>query len=166
MIRPAKIEEIPQILSLTKACTQHMISNGIFQWNEDYPSKEAFLKDVARQELFVLEQYSRIQGCIAISSLMDEEYVPVQWLTQNDKNLYIHRLAVHPELQGKGKAIMLMEMAEQKAKDEEYTSIRLDTFSKNERNQRFYEARGYQRLGSIYFPKQSIYPFYCYELVL
>lgn len=166
MIRPAKIEEIPQILSLTKACTQHMIGNGIFQWNEDYPSKVAFLKDVARKELFVLEQHSRIQGCIAISSLMDEEYVPVQWLTQNDKNLYIHRLSVHPELQGKGKARMLMEMAEQKAKDEEYTSIRLDTFSKNERNQRFYEARGYQRLGSIYFPKQSIHPFYCYELVL
>ena len=166
MIRPAKIEEIPQILSLTKACAQHMIGNGIFQWNEDYPSEAAFLKDVARKELFVLEQHSMIHGCIAISSLMDDEYVPVKWLTPNHKNLYIHRLAVHPEQQGKGKARLLMEMAEQKANDEEYVSIRLDTFSKNERNQRFYEARGYQRLGSIYFPKQSIHPFYCYELVL
>jgi len=166
MIRPAKIEEIPQILSLTKACTQHMLGKGIFQWNEHYPSKEAFLKDVARKELFVLEQHSIIQGCIAISSLMDEEYIPVKWLTPNDKNLYIHRLAVHPALQGKGKARKLMAAAEQKAADEKYTSIRLDTFSKNERNQRFYESRGYQKLGAIYFPKQSIHPFYCYELVL
>jgi len=166
MIRPAKIEEIPQILRLAKACAQHMIGNGIFQWNEHYPSKEAFLKDVARKELFVLEQDSKIQGCITISSLMDEEYAPVQWLTPNDNNLYIHRLAVHPKQQGKGKARLLMDEAEHKARDKHYTSIRLDTFSKNERNQRFYEARGYQKLGTIYFPKQSIHPFYCYELVL
>lgn len=166
MIRPAKIEEIPQILRLTKACAQHMIGNGIFQWNKHYPSKAAFLKDVKRKELFVLEHHSMIQGCIAISSFMDEEYAPVEWLTPNDNNLYIHRLAVHPELQGKGKARLLMDAAEQKAAEEKYTSIRLDTFSKNERNRRFYEARGYQKLGAIYFPKQSIYPFYCYELVL
>ena len=143
-----------------------MMDNGIFQWNEHYPSKEGLLKDVVRKELFVLEQDSMIQGCIAISSLMDEEYIPVQWLTPNDRNLYIHRLAVHPELQGKGKARLLMDAAERKAVDERYTSIRLDTFSKNKRNQRFYESRGYQRLGIIYFPKQSIHPFYCYELVL
>ncbi len=166
MIRPAKIEEIPHILRLTWACAQHMIGNNIYQWNEDYPSKEAFLKDIERGELFVLEHNSLIQGCITISSLMDEEYAPVQWLTPNDNNLYIHRLAVLPELQGKGKARLLMDKAESKGRVEGYVSIRLDTFSKNERNQRFYEARGYEKLGPVYFPKQSIHPFYCYELVL
>ncbi|NNJ88419.1 MAG: GNAT family N-acetyltransferase [Eudoraea sp.] len=166
MIRPAKIEEIPQILDLSKACAQHMISKGIFQWNDHYPSKEAFMKDIARSELFVLEHQSTIQGCIAISSLMDEEYADVEWLTPNTNNLYIHRLAILPEHQGKGKARLLMDAAEQKARDKQYTSIRLDTFSKNKRNQRFYETRGYQKLGTVYFPKQSIHPFYCYELVL
>jgi ribosomal protein S18 acetylase RimI-like enzyme len=166
MIRPAKIAEIPQILCLTKACAQHLIANGIFQWNEHYPSKEAFNKDVARKELYVLEERAVIQACISISTLMDPEYVPIQWLTPNDSNLYIHRLAVQPEHQGKGKASLLMEFAEQKARDEGYVSIRLDTFSRNQRNQRFYEARRYQKLESIYFPKQSSHPFYCYELVL
>jgi ribosomal protein S18 acetylase RimI-like enzyme len=97
---------------------------------------------------------------------MDEEYASVQWLTPNKNNLYIHRLAVLPDLQGKGKARLLMDEAERKARDEQAASIRLDTFSENKRNQRFYEARGYQKLGAIYFPKQSIHPFYCYELVL
>ncbi|MGM0391936.1 MAG: GNAT family N-acetyltransferase, partial [Bacteroidota bacterium] len=30
----------------------------------------------------------------------------------------------------------------------------------------FYESRGYQKLGDIYFPKQSEHPFHCYELIL
>ncbi len=166
MIRAAKINEIPQILRLTKACAQHMIGKGIFQWNEHYPSNEAFLNDVKRKELFVLEHQTEIQGCITISSLMDEEYASVQWLTPTKNNLYIHRLAVLPDLQGKGKARLLMDKAERKARDEQAASIRLDTFSENKRNQRFYEARGYQKLGAIYFPKQSTHPFYCYELVL
>ena len=46
------------------------------------------------------------------------------------------------------------------------TSVRLDTFSKNLKNQKFYERRGYVKLESIYYPLQSDSPFYCYELLL
>jgi ribosomal protein S18 acetylase RimI-like enzyme len=56
-----------------------------------------------------------------------------------------------------------MDFAEQFAIDNKYTSIRLDTFSKNSRNKNFYEIRGFKRLGEIHFPKQSEFPFYCYE---
>ena len=42
MIRCAKILEIPEILGLTKACAKQMEKRGIFQWNEEYPSREAF----------------------------------------------------------------------------------------------------------------------------
>jgi hypothetical protein len=59
-----------------------------------------------------------------------------------------------------------MDFAEIQAKKTKASSIRLDTFSQNIRNQKFYELRSYKRLGEIYFPKQSTYPFYCYELVL
>ena len=42
----------------------------------------------------------------------------------------------------------------------------LDTYSKNIRNQKFYEARGYKKLGDVYFPHKNDQPFHCYELVL
>jgi len=166
MIRCAKILEIPDILKLTKACAKHMEKKGIFQWNEEYPSSGAFEKDISRKELFVVKSGNKIIGCITITPYMDEEYVPLKWLTPNENNLYIHRLAVGPEYQGKGYAQMLMNYAEKYARNNRYNSIRLDTFSKNKRNQKFYEQRGYQKLENVYFPKQSDYPFYCYELVL
>ncbi len=166
MIRLAKISEISEILNLTKACAAQMIKNGILQWNVHYPSKQAFENDIERSELFVLETDGVIIGTVVISSFMDEEYGPVQWLTPNFKNAYIHRLSVHPDHQGKGFAQKLMAFVENYARKNNFVSIRLDTFSQNKRNQKFYETRGYHRLGDIYFPKQSEHPFHCYEMVL
>lgn len=167
MIRKALFTDIDKILEITAACANHMIANGIYQWNEHYPNKKAFDEDVNRNELYVLEVGETIIGCIAITNQIDGEYKTVNWLTPNKNNLYIHRLAVQPNQQGKGYAQLLMGFAEEYAIKNNYTSIRLDTFSQNRKNQKFYELRGYKKLDSIvYFPKQSTHPFYCYELVL
>ncbi|WP_108422408.1 GNAT family N-acetyltransferase [Flagellimonas amoyensis] len=166
MIRPAKISEIPDILSITRACAQKMEQNGIHQWNEHYPSEAAFINDVEREELYVIVENGSILGTIVVSTFMDDEYRPIQWLTPNGNSTYIHRLSVHPDHQGKGLAQQLMDFAETYSKNRQFVSVRLDTFSQNKRNQRFYEQRGYQKLGDIFFPKQSFHPFHCYELVL
>ena len=165
MIQRAKILEIPDILHLTQACRLHMESNSIFQWTTAYPNKKQFLIDIEREELYTFKKDNAIIGCIVISTLMDEEYKSIKWLTDN-KNLYIHRLAVHPSFQGKGVAQQLMTFAEDYGRKAFYLSVRLDTFSQNKRNQKFYEKRGYQKLQDIYFPNQSKHPFHCYELVL
>ncbi|WP_062055844.1 GNAT family N-acetyltransferase [Aquimarina longa] len=166
MIRKALLHDLTSIHQLTQSCAKAMIANGIYQWNENYPTKERFEKDIALQELYVLEEENHIKGIIVLTELMDEEYIPIQWLTKNNNNLYIHRLAIDPEYWGKGYAQQLMDFAEQYAKDNAYQSIRLDTFGENKRNLTFYETRGYQRLGDIYFPKQSEHPFHCYELII
>lgn len=166
MIRKATLKDIDTIVGITEACTDDMVGKHIYQWNENYPNKTAFENDVTRGELYVLEVESIIIGCMVISSLMDHEYLPVSWLTPNQNNSYIHRLAIRPDHQGKGYAQMLMDYAETFSIENNYASIRLDTFSQNLRNQKFYELRGYKKLDSIYFPKQSEHPFYCYELIL
>lgn len=165
MIRKATIEDIEPILEITKACASAMIAQGVYQWNAHYPNREAFENDVLRDELYVLEDNKTRIGCIVISTFMDKEYLPITWLSKNEKNIYIHRLAIHPKHQGKAYAQKLMDFAEQFAQNNKFSSVRLDTFSQNKRNLKFYERRGYQRLAEIYFPKQSTHPFYCYELV-
>lgn len=166
MIRKAEEIDIEPIISMTKACAKTMVAKGIYQWNEHYPNTNVFINDIKRDELYVLEIASQVVGCIVISTYIDKEYVPIKWLTKNGTHIYIHRLAIHPAIQGKGYAQNLMAFAEQFAIENNYSSIRLDTFSQNKRNQKFYELRGYNRLGDIYFPKQSKFPFHCYELVL
>ncbi len=166
MIRRAKLAEIAEILAITRACALHMEQKGIFQWNAHYPTKASFLTDLERDELYVFIANAKIIGAVTLSTIMDEEYKSVSWLTKNSKNLYVHRLCIHPNFQGKGYAQSLMDFAETNAKEKEFLSVRLDTFSRNIRNQNFYKTRGYQQLGDVFFPKQSTYPFHCYELVL
>lgn len=165
MIRKAVLEDIDKLVEITKACAAEMVLNNIYQWNEFYPNKQAFLRDIDCEELYVLEIDKNIIGCITISTFMDEEYGTISWLSASTNNIYIHRLAIHPTHQGKRYARHLMDYAEAYAKNKCFTSVRLDTFSQNPRNIKFYELRGYKRLGEIYFPKQSEHPFFCYELV-
>ncbi|WP_310993329.1 GNAT family N-acetyltransferase [Aequorivita marina] len=164
MIQLAKPSDLDQILAITKACGKKLNSDGIFQWSDTYPNKSIFQKDIENCTLYVFISDKIIVGCIVISTEMDPEYKTVKWLTKTTKHYYIHRLAVHPNYQGKGIARSLMHFAEGLAIENNIASVRLDTFSKNLRNQKFYEARGYQRLERIYFSNQSEFPFYCYEL--
>ena len=166
MIRSANISDIESVLDITKSCALHMIGNGIFQWNEHYPDKASFINDVRNEELFVYCIVEKVVACISLCNKMDAVYEPVHWKTTNKNNLYVHRLAVHPDFQKKGLGKSMMDFAENYANDNRYISVRLDTFSENKRNLKFYESRGYQRLDGIYFPKQSKFPFYCYELIL
>jgi ribosomal protein S18 acetylase RimI-like enzyme len=111
-------------------------------------------------------EQNEVLGIVALSTQMDEVYKPVNWLTETTKHLYVHRLAVKPEKWRNGIASKLMDYAENFAQTQECISIRLDTFSQNKRNQKFYEARGYFKLENIFFPEKSEHPFYCYELIL
>ena len=166
MIRLAKLSEIEEIIKITKACAVKMISDNIYQWNEYYPNSEVFLKDIKRDELYVLIIDEKVIGCITISTEKDAEYNKINWLTEDALQYYIHRLAIYSSFQHKGYAKTAMDFAEALGRKNHVVSIRLDTFSANKRNQRFYEARGYKRLGDIYFPKQSDLCFHCYELIL
>ncbi len=165
-IRKASQKDLTDAKALTEACALAMQEKGIFQWNEHYPSIEKLLNDVERKELYLLVDKNLLLGMIVLTDFMDTEYDPISWLTRSERNLYIHRLAIHPNYWGNGYGQKLMDFAEEFAKTSGFLSIRLDTFSLNKKNQIFYESRDYKKLGDIYFPKQSEAPFHCYELVL
>ena len=165
-IELAEINDINDIMKMIHNCANDLISKNIFQWNEKYPSRDIFFSDIEKKNLFILKNNSGIIGCIALSHEKDIEYTDVKWLTKDDKNLYLHRLAVDPKFQKKGIGKLLMDFAEDYARNNKFISVRLDTFSKNERNNRFYKSRKYTKLDDVYFPNQSEFPFHCYEKIL
>ena len=166
MIRRGVHEDLIPILEITKNCAVKMDAMGIYQWNENYPNRNAFIDDIKNNELLVFTKGDLLVGCIALCTKMDDVYKNVKWLTKDVKSLYVHRLAVDPQFQKKGIGKKLMDYAEDFAKKNNFISVRLDTFSKNKNNMRFYERRGYKRLEKVFFPEQSRFPFYCYELII
>ena len=104
-IEKASEMDIEQLLSITKSCAKHMIENGIFQWNEYYPSKVVLLNDIGLNQLWKLVKGNSIIGLVVLTEVEDKEYKNVKWLTDNGNSLYVHRLAVHPDFQGMGCAM-------------------------------------------------------------
>ena len=165
-IRQAIITDLDIVKKIAEACAIDMANYSIFQWNEKYPSRDVFKNDIETGALYVIEINKKIVGCIMLSDVKDDSYKDVKWLTKDFKNLYVHRLAVDPDYQKKGHGRRLMDFAESFAVENNFTSIRLDTFSLNHRNNKFYKSRGYTQLGDVFFPIQSDLPFHCYEKVL
>lgn len=79
--------------------------------------------------------------------------------------MVIHRLALHPEWQGRGIGSMLMDHAEDHARQNGFSCIRLDTYTGTPRALAMYARRGYQQIGQVWFPRREL-PFDCMELVL
>lgn len=166
MIRLGQPEHIDEIIAVTKACGRHLFENGIDQWDENYPDRSSIEKDIEAQSLFIYQEENIILGLVVLNESQDEEYDQINWLTaENAKNLIVHRLAVHPSSQGKGIARKIMDHSEEYAQEKGYDSIRLDTFSQNPRNQKFYQNRGYKELGSVFLKYKKDHPYFCYELL-
>lgn len=167
MISRGLPHEIDAIIALTKRCGSHMRENGIDQWDENYPDYGSIANDLKTETLFAYREGDAIVGIVVLNETQDEEYGEINWSTsESDRNLVVHRLAVDPSHQGKGIARTIMDFAENFAREQQYDSIRLDTFSQNPRNQRFYSNRGYTDLGPVYLKYKKEHPYFCYELLL
>lgn len=161
-ILEAAEKHIDAILSLCKNCSEHMVSQGINQWDEVYPNKAVFLQDIRSHSLFlaVSNRSEKINGCIVLNESQDPEYADLEWHYTPPKVAVIHRLMVGPQHQGQGIAQHLMSFVENRAQTKEYGAIRLDTFIQNTGAIRFYKKRGYGVVGTVHFRKGE---FLCFD---
>ena len=59
-------------------------------------------------------------------------------------------------------SILNVNFIEDVAVKSNYSCIRLDAYSKNEKANKLYESFGYKKAGQVYFPRRD-FPFHCYE---
>lgn len=150
------------IFGLLQDCGQHMIDNGLFQWNEQYPTMDLVEKDLENQSLYCKLINGDVAGVITLDQNQSPEYAEVDWQINGGNIGVIHRMAVSPHFQGHGVAKELMDFAEKKAIDDGINIIRLDAYSINDRAVNIYKNLGYTICGEIFFPIREM-PFYCFE---
>ncbi|HWR38899.1 MAG TPA: GNAT family N-acetyltransferase [Patescibacteria group bacterium] len=164
-IKLAMLHDAEGIVNLIQACILDMESKNIFQWNEHYPNRDVVTEDIQQRTLFLIKNDDDYIGMITINEDQPAEYSKIEWLEETGRNLIIHRLAVHPNWQGKGIAMNLMDFAEEYAKKKDYQSVKLDAYTANPKSNKLYEKRGYKKVGQIFIPMREL-PFNCYEKVM
>ncbi len=165
MVQQAQQHELSEIMALIRAIAKDLQAKGINQWHEEYPTIAMISQDIEEGDVYVLKKEAIIIGVVTLNEKQDPEYVDINWLNPTGKTLVVHRLGVLPKHQGQGIGQQLITFAEQLAIQQQYVSIRFDTYSKNPRSIHFYECRGYQRLGQIRLPLCDEFV-YCYEKIL
>ncbi|QIL40024.1 GNAT family N-acetyltransferase [Pedobacter sp. HDW13] len=164
-IRLAETTDIAGIMQLVRKVVPLMQAAGNFQWGNDYPNPEVFEKDIALAQLWVAEIDNQIAGVTAITTDQDPEYADAGWdITENA--IVTHRLAVNPDLQGKGIARALMQQAETVAQTRNITILRVDTNSENKATQALFPKLGYAFSGEITLAKRPGLRFFCYQKLL
>jgi ribosomal protein S18 acetylase RimI-like enzyme len=161
-LRLATPADIPAIMQVIRRVVPLMRAVGNLQWDDDYPNPEAFAKDIAAGELWVAELGLRIAGMAALTTDQEPEYADAGWDITTPA-VVVHRLAVHPDLQGLGVAAALMQQAERVAADRGIRELRVDTNSENPATQRLFPKLGYRFVGEIGLAFRPGLRFLCYE---
>lgn len=164
-IEKGNASDLDSLFKIYKAAKETLEDNNIYQWTDNYPTRQIIGNDIESDVLYILKNNNEIIGAINISEDQEVEYEAIDWQFNEAKVLVIHRLVIHPKSQKRGYAKLLMDFAEKYAKQNNFTSIRLDAYSQNKRVVEFYKRRHYFIRGEIYFPERE-YPFYGMEKAL
>jgi ribosomal protein S18 acetylase RimI-like enzyme len=150
-IRSANINDLAPLMDITQRCIENLDKQGIYQWDEIYPSKKDFHDDILDKNLFTITSANKVVGCICINQLEYPGYENADWL--GSQFFVIHKIIVDPQYENKGCGKFAMYYAEKVAHSKKKDSIRLDCFKDNLRANKFYQKLGYVLRGKTRFRK-------------
>ena len=160
-IRPVQAQELDTVWALVRRAVVHMNELGNPQWGEDYPTRDFYAGDIDRGELYAAVMDGKLAGVACINTAESPEYDPLPWTTSRPA-MVIHRMAIDPVFQRQGVATALFAFAEEKARGQWITAMRIDTYSLNDRMQALIRKRGFSKVGEIHLHGRPLtYP--CFE---
>lgn len=160
VISAATSADVDGLLALTRDCIERMRADGIDQWDERYPDRGTIEADIRSGAAFTASQDGGLVASVVLNEHQDPEYDAIDWRFTDGPATVVHRLMVHPRLEGRGLARVLMKFAEDRAGRVGHRAIRLDAFANNPRALRLYEKLGYRDAGTVVFRKGV---FRCFE---
>lgn len=158
--RKATKTDLAAISSFVKAAIETMEAQGIFQWDDVYPTEADFAADLQSEHLFVGEKSdsrkSEIAVVYAVNCNFDDAYNAVAWKSEGNFRI-IHRLCVNPQFQGLGIAKETLRHIEEDLKAQGVKGIRLDVFSENPQALNLYLHSGYEQTGIAEWRKGTFF---------
>ena len=164
-VTPEHLEETAALIERVK---ESLVAQGIFQWDEHYPSRAFIREAIMDGNLYVFVVDENIIGSVVLDEWQSPEWDAINWQETESPVLVIHALTVEPRLQGRGYGSALLRACEQLASEHGYGGVRLDVFAGNPAARSLYEQHGYQVRGQVLFRSKPAghQTYACYEKML
>lgn len=152
MIRKAVLQDLEQIEnSYTELLLYEKKHVAYTVWKLGvYPTRQTAKNALQENTLYVMEENSEITASIIVNHIQPDEYKKINWHYQfNDQEvLVIHLLCVRPSCAGRGIGKALVQFVIDKAKQENYKTVRLDTGLQNKPAIALYTKLGFKLAGT------------------
>lgn len=145
MIRIANKDDLMTLSKAARIVASELHASGVDQWSAIYPDYPDFEKDLSRDALYVVEMDQKVVGSISVLPENDPYYRLLAW--KGYHALVVHRLMVLPEFRRHKLGTLLFNFAINKAKNEGYDSIKVDTHPDNIRMQNLIHSVGFKEIG-------------------
>lgn len=145
--RKAVSSDLKEICRMVRTAVDAMEKNHIFQWDDLYPTKEDFQKDIDEGQLYVGIMNIQIVVVYTLNQKYDKEYENGKWKYEDEPFCIVHRLCVHPAFQNRGIAKSTLLHIEKQLTEMGIHVIRLDVFSNNPFALSLYDFLGYSKVG-------------------
>jgi len=152
-LKLAEIDDLDVIYDMFKNAIEKMIKNGIFQWDEIYPTKDILKDDIEKNQLYKIIFDNNIISAFVLNKEYDKDYLNGKWEYNGDDFMVVHRLCLNINYQNKGLGTKIMLYMEDYLKNTGICSIRLDAFSRNPIALRLYNKLGYKKTGEANWRK-------------
>lgn len=164
MIRLATRKDLTKITELVQAVVKKMQTHGYKQWDETYPTKSEYLKDIDREELYVYDDLGKLSGLFTLSTRGHAEYTSIKWLS-DEPAWTIKRLAIAPKRHGQGLADQLIQFSEESARKSGIYRLNADTYEENVYAKQLFHRHHFQLVDQREDPRNKGLLFY-YEKIL
>lgn len=150
--RKSEKSDVKSIMKIIKQAQEYLKSQGIDQWQNNYPNDDVINSDISKGESYVVEENGNIVATSVISFNKEKTYDIIhegKWLTDG-KYAVIHRIAVDNTCKGLGVSHKIIEYAEEMCKEKGINSIKIDTHKENLSMQKMLEKNGFKYCGIIH----------------
>lgn len=161
-IHKATPQDLIEVLYLLNASVTEMNQEGLKHWNSAYPGVDLMVKSIESETLHLLKDNGIAKGMVILSTDEPEEYKNIEWQGKDDKVLFIRFLIVHPKWKVSNIASMLVEYAENFAKEQSYSTIRIDVYSGIKGADELCTGNGFNQTGQFHSSFQQT-PYFAYE---
>ena len=150
MIRHATRQDLDILDEIYENARHFMATHGNpNQWVNGHPNRDDLIKDLGKNQLYVIEINNEIQASFVFFEHDDPTYAYIEgkWFNQ-DPYVVIHKVATRNLMRGMGTKII--EYAKSKQKD-----VRIDTHQDNVYMQNVLKKNGFHHTGTIYLENGS-----------
>ncbi len=154
MIRKTQISDMSEVMAIFDEARETIAALGIDQWQNGYPNREVILEDIEKGRSYTVYD-GKVLGTFAIILDSEPTYDKIldgHWLTGDNYQDYmaIHRVAISVASRGKGISTQIINFAQDLAKANNRSSLRIDTHEGNVVMRRMLEKHGFVYCGIIF----------------